>query len=612
MVMLTTWDGNCSAEESIEILSDLSLAHCQEAGEAGNELADLIRRRDFLAICEWDIKYDGSYTAHQLLHLRQALGFFTKLEDLDIGVDKDAAARRKFHVSEVECLRTNLLFNQWLEGDICFPLPVGRVLYEARRKIAAVLGEVPSLDKLDFKFGPGATTSVQKRNACARTKLSAVPSCSSNMLPLIPALTAELPRYFGIHAVAHGEVETVPVVVTHGKVSFVPKNAKTYRTVMTEPTLNALVQGGIGRYIARRLRRVGQDIKDQVRNQRLAREGSLTGALATLDLSSASDSISSELVAHLVPVDWYALLSLCRTPSVQMGDHVLHLQKFSSMGNGYTFPLQTLIFWALAVSCVEDVNCAEQRVSVYGDDIIMGTDAVSLMRQVLHCTGFTLNKEKSYWSGPFRESCGADYYAGIDIRPCYVDSWVNGATLFTIHNFYKRNYMDEFAERVKKFISPGLAIYGPDGYGDGHLLGDWTPRRHKRIDGYAGYLFDTYTYKPRYHTRVMPGDGVLPCYSTYVRSTEIEPEEAAIMESGTAAMRPSNPEWVTYQGDCSVKRDLTASTPDSFYFRASDDPARATNPTLHRKKRGGEWVPWLVTPGVDGYHKISIYTLSVQ
>jgi len=604
MLNLSSWDSVLSPDQSIEILCDLALAHCRRAGSVADDLTSLIVNKDLKAICAYELNYECGYTVDAVLNIRQALAFFTKISDLDIGVDKEAAARSDFYKSELECLRTNRLFNMTASDDFSFTPDVMRVLKRAERKIAEVLGPVPSIDSLDLRFGPGATTSVLKRNACARTKLSAVPSCSTNLLPLVPLLYEALPVYLGHHAAlnrvelvssvqktellpdfgvlcTYTELETEEVSDLHleladGRISFVPKNAKTFRTVMTEPTLNALVQGGFGKYISRRLCRIGQDTRNQSRNQILAREGSLTGALATLDLSKASDSISTEFVASLLPYEWFAALSLCRTPTVNDRGVVLQLHKFSSMGNGFTFPLQTLLFWALAEASVHYSMSPDKRVSVYGDDIILGVEAVPLMRDVLRSTGFTLNTEKSYWSGHFRESCGKDYYFGFDVRPFYARGWVGGEFLFLLHNFYYRNCDFDRARHVLGMIPEHMRLFGPDGYGDGHILSECRLKPHLRSKGYGGYIFDTYVKKTRSHAKRMPGDYILPSYSVYVRSDA--------------------PRFDEIFSRAGLSQGL---------YKSLDETT-----TPHTVDREGNDLAKLTLPGHQGYKRISIYTLS--
>jgi len=518
MAITASFDKELGLQESLTFCKNLALVHCHRAGIYGLPIRKLIIAEDWASLCALEVDYAALPDAFVAANIRQALGFFTKLETLDVGVDKVKVAKKSFYESEGICLRTNIILDMVSEGSFSFPKDVERVLKSAERKIDRVLGPVPNLEKLDYLFGPGATTSVRKINACSRTKLSSVPSCSRNMVPLLSRFLEEVPAYCSIHDSGTKEESfLVNVEIHNGRIAFVPKNAKTYRSVMTEPTLNALVQSAVGRFVTDRLLRVGLDLTDQSRNQRLAREGSLTGALATLDLSGASDSIASGLVARLLPYEWYALLSLCRTPVVDIDGKSLALHKFSSMGNGFTFPLQTLIFWALAKASSE-LSGADEPVCVYGDDIILGVKAVPTFRSVLLCTGFKLNTEKSFWSGPFRESCGKDYLKGIDIRPFYVKRQLTGEVLFSLHNFYYRNY-DPLATLVEKALDPSLRIYGPDGYGDGTLLCNNPPLKpHKRGLGYGGYTFETYTTIPRYHVKVLPGDAVLPSYSSYVRS----------------------------------------------------------------------------------------------
>ena len=94
------------------------------------------------------------------------------------------------------------------------------------------------------------------------------------------------------------------------------------------------------------------------------------------------------------------------------------------MGNGFTFELESLIFWAITVACVELENLSsgrrDTRVSVYGDDIIAPTYSVDLLLESLKYCGFRINEAKSFWDGPFRESCGEHYFSGERVTPFFV------------------------------------------------------------------------------------------------------------------------------------------------------------------------------------------------
>lgn len=526
MRKIAHWLECFSPSESIDILRDLALSHAVNGGKQGTEIARLLRRERYRELCEFDVDYeDGESNPRTLAHCRQAVAFFSKLEHLDIGVDKEKAAFEKFAEAESTCKETNEILRSWSRGGFQFPPRVESWLFKAQRQIATVLGPFPSFDTLGYRFGKGATSLTKKRLASVREKFRAGVSSSEELFPAAHALLGELPILSEAWADSYSLSDeewwaSVPVVIHDGRLEFVPKSAKTYRSTVTEPVLNGLYQLALGDYMSGVLLRVGLDLRDQTRNQRLAREGSLTGALATLDLSSASDTISKELVYNLLPLDWAVGLARGRSGHIQYRDQRLTLEKFSSMGNGYTFPLESLIFWALAraVSGPDDV------VSVYGDDIICASKHFEDLSTLLRACGFSVNEKKSFHKGPFRESCGCDYYRGIDIRPYYQKKWVSNRTLFTLHNFYVRTGQQERAQDVLRFIHPDLMLFGPDGYGDGHLLGD-HPRKVKASHsrrGFAGYVFDTFSVKPRRDTRPALGsDFVFPSYSIYRRSGEL-------------------------------------------------------------------------------------------
>jgi hypothetical protein len=217
----------------------------------------------------------------------------------------------------------------------------------------------------------------------------------------------------------------------------VPKKSDIDRVACKEPEANMLLQRIVGVHIRKRLRRkTGINLQDQTRNQRLAREGSRTGRLATIDLSSASDTISRMLVITLLPTDWWSLLDDLRVQSTLIPENLLdadsmspnlvehELNMFSSMGNGFTFELESLIFWAVttAIQNLSKPKLKRDIISVYGDDIICSSELVPRIERMFNFLGFTLNLKKTNF-GPknkFRESCGGHYYDGFDVTPFYI------------------------------------------------------------------------------------------------------------------------------------------------------------------------------------------------
>jgi hypothetical protein len=273
----------------------------------------------------------------------------------------------------------------------------------------------------------------------------------------------------------------------------VPKDAFVDRVICIEPTGNIYCQKGLGQVLRRRLKRSGVDLNDQTINQELARKGSIDGSLATLDLSSASDSLCYELVKAVMPPRWFNALNDCRSTATLLPDGTWrHNEKFSSMGNGYTFELESLIFYALlrAVCDKSDV------VSVYGDDLIVPNHQAQRCIEALDSIGFKTNESKSFSTGPFRESCGKHYFRGTDVTPVYQKESLlereSNARLCQLYRAYNRLYRWQYrvyqgtADSGNSFSVVGAALQLirrqdvfrhpiPDGFGDGGFLSSRYP-----------------------------------------------------------------------------------------------------------------------------------------
>lgn len=543
------WIKERNIQESLEILEHLSEV-CASIGKGPccDKMINLVRAGDIRQLISQSIDY-STIELQDALYARQILGFYQKL-DIDLGIQRDVVCLEAFFKSEDDCLWANRRITRMRSKGTFNSLPlVDVVLHYAQQKIACILGDYPSPEILEPSFGPGANTNVKADRAFPRGKLSVGLECSTKFSPYVGDFLSEAPAWVQCHSITEDdESYVVPVGTAHGKLSFVPKNAKTYRGIVVEPLLNSFFQKGIGKYIRGRLLRSGLDLSDQTRNQRLACKGSQDDSLATIDLSNASDTLSTELVWALLPFEWAEELDKLRTDVVDLpqcqefeipgslcckldcdADGRLTysvMEKFSSMGNGFTFELESLIFYALTYGVCRALHLSTKDISVYGDDIIIPKRGSSLLTAVLALCGFSVNLEKSYIAGPFRESCGADYFLGFDIRPYYQKTLVSDRTLYACHNWFMRHGERELAASVLPFIRYEK-LYGPDGYGDGHLIGSYTLRRNRKIirDGWSGGFFDSYALKPRSFRGMMRGDCVLPSYSVYVRSGQQSPTD---------------------------------------------------------------------------------------
>lgn len=217
------------------------------------------------------------------------------------------------------------------------------------------------------------------------------------------------------------------------KVITVPKTLKTPRIIAMEPTCMQYMQQGILELFMQEIAR-NDNANNFVRfdsqepNQQLAKQGSITGTLATLDLSEASDRVSNQHVRMLVANHRALRRALDATRSrkaVVRGKGVIRLAKYASMGSALCFPMEAITFTTVIFVGIEkalnrrltkkDIKSFYGLVRVYGDDIVIPTVYVPFVTKELETFGFRVNSRKSFWSGKFRESCGREFFDGHDV-----------------------------------------------------------------------------------------------------------------------------------------------------------------------------------------------------
>jgi hypothetical protein len=151
------WTDQHGYEESIQILVDLALVHAEQSGPYRDVLCDILHRRDWAALLDFELGYDVGSDAVHLIHARQALAFFQKFEPLKLsGVSKTLEAFRKFVQTEVSCQLVNQRFCNYRMGTPLMGAPFDSIMHVAREKIRRILGDAPELADLHFRFGPGA------------------------------------------------------------------------------------------------------------------------------------------------------------------------------------------------------------------------------------------------------------------------------------------------------------------------------------------------------------------------------------------------------------------------------------------------------------------------
>ena len=345
----------------------------------------------------------------------------------------------------------DLCYNRFIEVDSSLGSPNEKeeTIEKARRLISRLLCNCNPLTIVP-QHGPGAT-------AC-RTKNPD----KWHKFRFIPKLDAVYPYdshfFYNLHHVSEQLEDLMNAEVVeepHSRLVCVPKDSRGPRLICCEPMEFQYIQQGLMRKLyslveSHPLTKGFVNFTDQTINQRLACQASLDESLATIDLKDASDRVSDELVKKLFPQSWYNAMQACRSRYVDLPDGRTYgpQRKFAPMGSALCFPIEALCFWALIKA---ETN---SDVWVYGDDIIVPIGHVDKGIKVLESSELKVNVDKSCYRTPFRESCGGDYYAGIDI------SYVKFRQIVKNDSLSSRQHDISFAELVAQCwgIRAGLAV----------------------------------------------------------------------------------------------------------------------------------------------------------
>jgi hypothetical protein len=281
----------------------------------------------------------------------------------------------------------------------------------------------------------------------------------------------------------------------------VPKTLKGPRIIAIEPCCMQYTQQSVKDVIYHILehnRLTGGHVNftDQTVNQTLAMSSSSDGRFATIDLKDASDRVPRELALQLFASnpDLRDAIDACRSRRAELPDgRIIHLSKFASMGNALCFPVEAMYFYTICViALLEFHNLPVSRatiervahdVYIFGDDIIVPSDAATAVFDHLQKYNCKVNDRKTFYRGKFRESCGTDAYDGFDVTPIYLTrcppknrqdaseliSWVSAANHFWKKGFYQTStYLFERVEEILgklPFIHENSQVLGKKQYG---------------------------------------------------------------------------------------------------------------------------------------------------
>lgn len=514
---------------SLQHLQDIALEYFQ-ALDTPVALSQAIRLRynDWEGIIRASVHPSNYLNARDYLLDNLACTLLKKCAGLPTAINTRNEALKEWAESEEQCELTNLRLSDDEELYIN-----EKFFLKLERNFYRLVGR-PPVGKPDIRFGPGSTFELSGRHITVPSKIYSQPSFTVNAVtylydykqtswgrrnsnslftcsPLhdVALVSEKLPRIGG----AKMWVDQLRPVADSMKLEYclvegnrwdsAPKNALVDRSIGIEPGGNMVYQLALGKAMRRGLNRHGFLLRPEHRrggwdwqpkigrdsqeiHRELARQGSLDGKTATLDVRKASDTQCRVLIRRATG-KWWPQLEELRSPSTEVYGHQIPLSKFSSMGNGYTFELETAIFASIAMTIADATGVQlipNVNFSVYGDDIIVPVELVELLKAALVYCGFELNASKSYVDGPFRESCGGDYFDGSAVRGAYLKSipqttgqWI------TFHNLVKRVEttvpMPKVLDMIRMHIPATCRNYGPDSFGDVVLHHQRWPEKAK-------------------------------------------------------------------------------------------------------------------------------------
>lgn len=408
-------------------VEELALRYFECLGDSrALSLAILLRHGEWDAIAMMRCDPESYLTASDYAKAAASTALLRKCADLPTTIDRRLAAIEKWKQGERDCYKSNLRLAPLLpehrasaDSDAMLCQFYDRV----KKRVTSWIGTRPS-GLTAMKFGPGATYSDKGRFTTIPDKMSSVPTLTHSAMYFLPQWVDSM---WGKHLASQG---VSPQFVRGNRFSTAPKDALTDRAIAIEPSVNMVFQLGLGGELRARLLGAGLDLANgQALHREVAARASYENTDATLDATNASDTLCTNLVKLCIPQGWYEHLEMLRSPFTEIDQKWVKLEKFSSMGNGYTFELETVIFAALcseALSSLGLQNELGKDVYVYGDDMIVPWYGVSAITAVLRYSGIQLNLKKSFSDGNFRESCGGDYFAGRPVRPYSLKKFPEG------------------------------------------------------------------------------------------------------------------------------------------------------------------------------------------
>lgn len=462
-------------------VKSVALAICQ--GLVGrSDIESMIREERWDDLISVKINPNDYDNAEKYFADVSSVSFLRKYEPLPTKIDRKQVAIDGFFEAERKCYRTNQRLLPFVYNTYCVEDEALAPFFVClRNEVESLIGPRPPSNPAG-RFGPGSTYGDRTQLATVPDKMSSRPTMTREAWPFLFPWSGTL---WAKACAARGDSISI---VRGNRFTAVPKDCTKNRGICIGPSVNLFFQLGFGSALRNGLKSSGINLNDaQDTHRQVAREASISGKNATIDLHQASDTVCNALVKLALPPAWHEPLQDLRETHTEITvdgvTKVVLLEKFSAMGNGYTFELETVIFLAICMVIMRQKGVTPlpgSNVHVFGDDIIVPSELAKDVIAALRFCGFDCNESKTFVDGPFRESCGGDYFLGTNVRPYFLkkepsepQDWIamaNGIRQMGCHN-PQSDYRMPYLRRAWFMALDNLPVHirrlrGPSDLGD--------------------------------------------------------------------------------------------------------------------------------------------------
>jgi hypothetical protein len=176
--------------------------------------------------------------------------------------------------------------------------------------------------------------------------------------------------------------------------------------------------------------------------------------------------ISKVLFRELFPPRFISLVEPLLDTHVKVKGKLRLMHMLSTSGHSLTFRLETIVYRCIAQAAAEIVDLFSTEpvgkafAWAYGDDVIINSEAAETAAEWYAALGLKINESKSFWSKDhlYRESCGKEYYQGIDVSTVSFPRFPIVGSMTPKVTLSKRAINDEYRGKIDSSLTMLISL----------------------------------------------------------------------------------------------------------------------------------------------------------